>query len=74
MNKVTISIPFQETVWGSVHVTVNLPEGGDQDTFVEAVKRGDIDVFTQEEVTNEHWNAEDSEVIEIEYENLEVIQ
>ena len=73
MSKVIISIPYQETVWGEVMITVNLPEGEDQETFVDAVQRGDIDVFTQA-VINEQWEAENSEVIKIEYENLEVIQ
>ena len=73
MRKVIISIPYQETVWGEVMITVNLPEGEDQETFVDAVQRGDIDVFTQA-VINEQWEAQNSEVIKIEYENLEVIQ
>lgn len=73
MSEVTIGIPYQETVWGEVRITVNLPEGEDQETFVDAVQRGDIDVFTQA-VINEQWEAENSEVIKIEYENLEVIQ
>ena len=73
MSRVIIGIPYQETVWGEVIITINLPEGEDQDTFVDAVQRGDIDVFTQD-IIMENWNAQDSEVIEIDYSNLEVIQ
>ena len=73
MSKVIISIPYQETVWGEVMITVNLPEGEDQETFVDAVRRGDIDVFTHD-IINEKWESEDAELIKIEYSNLEVIQ
>ncbi len=73
MSKVTIAIPFKETVWGEILLTINLPEEVDQGEFVDAVKRGDTDVFTQN-VIAEDWRACDSEVIEIEYDNLEVIQ
>ena len=73
MSKVIISIPYQETVWGEVMITVNLPEGEDQETFVDAVRRGDIDVFTRD-IINEKWESEDAELIKIEYSNLEVIQ
>ena len=74
MRRITVAIPYQEMVWGQIIVTANIPEGYDQETFVDAIQRGDIDVFVQDILPDENWEAQDSEVVDIDYANLEVIK
>ena len=68
--EIDIMIPYEEVVYGTLYMTVEVPEGITPEQYIEGVIKGDIEPFADS--VDENWDHQDSEVTEIRYEEASI--
>ena len=72
MTEFTITIPYEETTWGQVTLTIELPEGDSRDALIDDIVSGKKSAFDQG-IVDEYWATSDSEIVEIHNNMLELL-